>query len=659
MYSSSVFSKGQFIHITWLMLPLFVLGLCACTPSSPDLSQTPESTIAHVPTITPSPPPTNTPFPTPTPEPLNASEIFNKVSPSIAFIETPHGSGSAILIENGYVLTNAHVIWPYKTAKIVFPNNVSFEAVPVVGWDWMIDLALLGPIETDLPSLELVNGEDRVIGSDVYLIGYPGEVEKRPQATITRGLISRIREWNTLNVTYFQTDAKIAGGQSGGALVSENGDVIGVSTFSFTEDRFGLVTSANDIIPHLTHMISNKDGEELDQRGVQLDEETTQSTYLSFRHPWETVTYVINEPVGTKIELDITNGYDLCVYVSDIYGRHTAYEQCGDFYAERITFTIRENLPHIVRLNCYYQCNPIKLESNYPLQLFKDPDDGRMVSATKSPFTFGVIDYASDHDYYLVILQEGEELNVRVESAMIDAFLQIDFKNLTMESVICDDDSGGGLFGENAELTYRAPHHGLFVIVVSSYNPVQFGGYVLTVQNPDITSPTPVAPPPTATPTIWKEQDWQQFTSTDGKLSILYPITWEEGAHSKYLELLCDESVSCFTDGEITLLVQLDKIPDDYGFNITQDELLQVCFAFLEELEDITIIQPCQNFLTDQGILGVIYHIKFDYSEIHMKHFDFLKDGFWGKVLLITSSQFTEFQWQLAHIIFKTVRIDK
>ena len=240
-----------------------------------------------------------------------------------------------------------------------------------------------------------------------------------------------------------------------------------------------------------------------------------------------------------------------------------------------------------------------------------------------------------------------------------DGSCPFSIKNLTMESVIWDDDSGGGLFGENAELTYRAPHHGLFVIVVSSYNPVQFGGYVLTVQNPDITSPTPVAPPPTATPTIWKEQDWQQFTSTDGKLSILYPITWEEGAHSEYLELLCDESVSCFTDGEITLLVQLDKIPDDYEFNITQDELLQVCFAFLEELKDITIIQGCQNFLTDQGILGVTYYIKFDYSEIHMKHFDLLKDGFWGKVLLITSSQFTEFQWQLAHIIFKTVRIDK
>ena len=64
-------------------------------------------------------------------------------------------------------------------------------------------LAILGPIETDVGPVELVDGEELTIGSDVYLIGYPGEVDEFPEPTITRGLISRLRQWEPVDVTFF------------------------------------------------------------------------------------------------------------------------------------------------------------------------------------------------------------------------------------------------------------------------------------------------------------------------------------------------------------------------------------------------------------------------------------------------------------------------
>ena len=69
----------------------------------------------------------------------------------------------------------------------------------------------------------------------MLLIGYPAEFGEFPQPTITWGILSRYREWEQIGITYFQTDAAIAGGQSGGVLLSESGEVIGISGLRFSE----------------------------------------------------------------------------------------------------------------------------------------------------------------------------------------------------------------------------------------------------------------------------------------------------------------------------------------------------------------------------------------------------------------------------------------
>ena len=230
--------------------------LAASTPTpSVTLTSTPTATATATPTpeptATPTPEPaaTPTPEPTATPGPLTSPQIFDKVSPSIAFIETVTGTGSGVLIDGGYVVTNAHVVWPFDTVRVVFPDGSEFHGVPVKGWDLLADLAVLGPIDAPTDTLALVDGESLPIGTDMFLIGYPGEVEEFPQPTIARGLLSRVREWESIGITYLQTDAPVIGGQSGGAAVSNMGEVIGISGLAFTEGNFGIVASSADISP--------------------------------------------------------------------------------------------------------------------------------------------------------------------------------------------------------------------------------------------------------------------------------------------------------------------------------------------------------------------------------------------------------------------------
>jgi serine protease Do len=163
-----------------------------------------------------------------TPPLLSAKEVYDRISPSLAFVYTPLGSGSGALMDDGYILTNAHVVWPYSQVGVTFAGGTALQEVPVAFIDLIGDLALLGPVDIDAAAVTLVPRENLEIGSDVYLIGYPVETEAFPKPTITRGILSRIREWTRIEFTFFQTDAAIAGGQSGGVLATDRGEVIGI-----------------------------------------------------------------------------------------------------------------------------------------------------------------------------------------------------------------------------------------------------------------------------------------------------------------------------------------------------------------------------------------------------------------------------------------------
>lgn len=172
---------------------------------------------------------------------------------SVVEISTDTTGGTGVVTEidgRRYVVTNLHVVDPFATVDVSVPGTTLTD-VEVVGVDAAADLALLGPLSGDDlgPPLPIADGDDLERGDDVYLVGFPGETDDEDQleSTISSGIVSRIRRLDDYDQTYIQTDASIAGGQSGGPLFDDRGRLVGISGLSFAEE-FALALSGRDVL---------------------------------------------------------------------------------------------------------------------------------------------------------------------------------------------------------------------------------------------------------------------------------------------------------------------------------------------------------------------------------------------------------------------------
>ena len=409
----------------------------------PTLSPIPSPTATPEPTGTPTP--TSTPEPTPslTPGPLSPAQIFDRIAPSIAFIQTDAGTGSGVLIDGGYVVTNAHVVWPYNAARVVFKNGEEFTDVRIVAQDTLMDLAILGPVATLAGALPLADGEDLPIGTETYLIGYPAETETFPQPTITRGLISRVREREHAGITYFQTDATISPGQSGGALVNDIGEVIGISGLINYDGNFAIVASSADISPSVDHMIFEGSSLEPDRRiPFNLGRFRVED---SLRTYWSQGVYVINEPVGTQVDFELISNTDGGLSIRDIYGWEllSVNESVGD--TEIGSFVTEYDLPYFLIAWIDSETpTDFSLTSNHRLIRMQDPDDGAVLDF-RNPYR-GNIDFPGDIDYLHVNLRQGERVSISASSTLLDMYLTIDFIGAADREIVVDDNSGFGFF---------------------------------------------------------------------------------------------------------------------------------------------------------------------------------------------------------------------
>jgi len=142
------------------------------------------------------------------------------------------GSG-VIIAEDGLVVTNHHVIEEADTIMVVLNDRREFEA-EVVGADAAADLALLRiDPPSPLPALSMGSSDALEVGDLVLAIGNPFGIGQ----TVTSGIISALSRSGPQvgsDLSFIQTDAAINPGNSGGALVTIDGDLIGVNTAIFT-----------------------------------------------------------------------------------------------------------------------------------------------------------------------------------------------------------------------------------------------------------------------------------------------------------------------------------------------------------------------------------------------------------------------------------------
>lgn len=129
----------------------------------------------------------------------------------------------------GYVATNYHVIQGAETAiaKLV-GTKTTYTVEEIVATDEKHDLAIIKVIGGTASELTLGNSDEVRIGETVYAVGNP----KGLQGTVSRGIVSSMRDFGQNDIR-IQIDAPISPGNSGGPVLNEKGEVIGVSVSTF------------------------------------------------------------------------------------------------------------------------------------------------------------------------------------------------------------------------------------------------------------------------------------------------------------------------------------------------------------------------------------------------------------------------------------------
>ncbi len=145
--------------------------------------------------------------------------------------EARAGGSGVIISEDGYIVTNNHVVDSATKLRVKLNDGREFDA-RIIGADPATDVALIKVEAEGLPTLPFGSSDDLRLGEWVLAIGYPMEL----QSTITAGIVSaKARRLGALPSqfsieSFIQTDAAVNPGNSGGALVNTRGELVGINT---------------------------------------------------------------------------------------------------------------------------------------------------------------------------------------------------------------------------------------------------------------------------------------------------------------------------------------------------------------------------------------------------------------------------------------------
>jgi len=170
---------------------------------------------------------------------LTTQEIYVRVNPSVVTVMTQLENGisvgtGVIFSQDGYILTNYHVLEGGEDCSIALDNGHSYAAKYVAG-DAKNDLAILKVELEGLPAAEFGDSDHLTVGDPVYAIGNPLGTELR--GTLTDGIVSAINrdvQVDGRTMTLIQTNAALNSGNSGGPLINAYGQVIGINTIKMS-----------------------------------------------------------------------------------------------------------------------------------------------------------------------------------------------------------------------------------------------------------------------------------------------------------------------------------------------------------------------------------------------------------------------------------------
>ncbi len=220
---------------TYTAIPTRTLAPPTYTPE-PTYTPSPEPTSTATNTPTPTVLPTITPTPTPTA--MNVLEIANK---KVVRIISGTSGGSGVLVSSGnghttLVITNEHVIENASDMLIELHDESKYEGL-ILYEDKEIDISVIEIKAANLNYFPIILGGSPDIGMDVYALGYP----LNSNYSVTSGIVSANLYAEASGIQMVQTDAALNPGNSGGALISREGNLIGINTSRKEETSSGRI----------------------------------------------------------------------------------------------------------------------------------------------------------------------------------------------------------------------------------------------------------------------------------------------------------------------------------------------------------------------------------------------------------------------------------
>jgi len=233
---------------------------------------------------------------------ITIPEIVDLIAPSVVEIATYGKSETGvatglILDSEGHILTNKHVIKHAEEITVAFNNRKTLKGSKYRE-DPILDLAI---IKVDNNNIKLNpakfgNSKNLKVGEDVIAIGHALGLEGGP--SVSKGIISGLNRTISDGVEndmtgLIQTDAAINSGNSGGPLVNNNGEVIGINTIRTGSDGIGFAININDSLNSANKLIALGDPPPPGYLGISFDEITPALAFLfdlPTNHLW--ITYI-------------------------------------------------------------------------------------------------------------------------------------------------------------------------------------------------------------------------------------------------------------------------------------------------------------------------------------------------------------------------------
>jgi serine protease Do len=249
----------------------------------------PQAEFFPTPTATPAPRPLAVADVTTTssaPSPLPTEQMVQNAMPAVVVVSTADGWGSGFLVSaQGVVVTNAHVVGDAQSVTISLSDGRKCQSAAIFKDDEK-DLALIKLPGDDFPFLRLADVSPQP-GADVVAIGSPGLGGLALTDTVTKGIVSAVRQIG--DDTWIQTDTAINHGNSGGPLLNNRGDVVGVNTLAAKKSEY---SGLNFAVPSdvLSRLVQAHFGVSLNSK-VNIDAATASVSFES-------------NPSGSDIEID-------------------------------------------------------------------------------------------------------------------------------------------------------------------------------------------------------------------------------------------------------------------------------------------------------------------------------------------------------------------